>query len=152
MARLLMGRNAVLYVSDSAFTASGLVALARGKDFTVTDEAAEVQGSARDMEYDVFDVGSKTFGVEVEVNEIAVDPDAGTARALVQAAYDGNTELYVVICKGDKAVDSGKAIKFKGKVFSHGLNLPEGDMATVPITIKPSDPDNPPTRVATPLA
>lgn len=152
MARLRLGRDYKVYISDSAFTAAGLVEVTRAKDIAITDEAAEVVGTARDLEYDVVDVGSKSFGVEFEINQLATDPGSGTDRALLEAAYDGNSELFVVVCRGAKDADGGKGIKFKGKVFKYGQDAPEGDMARISVVLKNSDPDNPPTRVSTPLS
>lgn len=152
MARLRLGRDAKVFISDAAFTASGLVEVTKAKDITITDEAAEITGTARDLEYDVVDVGSKTFGVEFSVNQLATDPGSGTDRALLEAAYDANTELFIIVTRGAKDADCGKAYKFKGKVTKYSPDYPEGDMGVISVTLKPSDPDNPPSRVATPLS
>lgn len=150
MARLRLGRDAKVYISASAFTASGLIEVRRGGDITVTDSAKEVVGEARDLEYDVNDVGSKTFGVEMEVLQEA--DDEGTDIAALEAAYDASSELFVIVANAAKDVASGKAIKFKGKVFDFGTARGLGEHTKRKLVLKNTDPDNPPTRVTTPLA
>ena len=152
MAGLRLGRDAKVYISDAAFTAAGLIEVDRAKDITVTDEAAEHTASARDMEYDVADVGSKTFSVEFDLNIYKTDPANGTAHDLLRDAYDGNSELFVIVTNGDKAVDCGSAIKFKGKVFKWPSELGATDFGKRSVLLKNTDPDSPPTRVTTPLA
>jgi hypothetical protein len=152
MARLKPGRDAKVYISDAAFTASGLVEVTRAKDIVINDEAAEVVGSARDLEYNIYDQGGKDFSIEFDVNQLATDPGSGTDRALLQASYDAGSELFVIVTRGAKDADSGAAIKLKGKVMKYAPNYGEGEMGTISVVIKPTDPDNPPTRISTPLS
>lgn len=152
MGQVRWGRKARVYISDSAYTASGLVMVRRTKDITTTDEADDQVAEARDLEYKVHNQGAKDFTLEFDK---LLDADAetdGDDIDLLKKAYDDGSELYVVVAKGLKDATTGKALKFKGIVLGWSEEFPEGEAAKVSVKIVPSDPDDPPTRVTTPLA
>ncbi|MGC3968936.1 MAG: hypothetical protein QM775_16665 [Pirellulales bacterium] len=150
MSRLQMGRKGRLYVSATEPTIAAFKLLMRGKDITHTDEAEQVAGSARDLAYKVYDQGEKDFGIEIELNELEGDPETGDGRDIVSDAYHSGAEIWVLLCKNVHSVASGEAVLAHCKVFSNGVDHPEGDFAKRPVILKPSDPDNEPTRVPTP--
>lgn len=144
------GRSARIYISDSAFTASGLVMIRRTKDITSIDEADDQVAEARDVAYKVHNQGAKEGGVEFD-KWLDAD-DTGADNILLKAAYAAGSELYVVVCKDLKTVASGEALKFKGILLGWPEDLPEGEVGKQSLKLVPSDPDSMPTRVSTPLA
>lgn len=149
MAKIRYGRKARLYYHTSAFTASGLTEITRCKDITLTDEARDMAASASDLEYDVHEQGGKEFSVEFEKLLEATDQTTLTA---LRNSYINRTDLYFVLCRDVKGNASGSAITFVGRVMTWNENTPEDGPGSVKIKLRPTDPDNLPTRVSTPLA
>ena len=59
MAKLRFGRKGRVYYHTSSFAASGVIEVTRTKDIEFTDEAEDMSGTARDLEYNIHEQGGK---------------------------------------------------------------------------------------------
>lgn len=144
------GRTACLYVSADAYTASGLKLVTRSKDIDFPDEAEDIKAEARDLAYAVHSAGIKD--ASISFSRLLEANDSAEALTVLRNAYDAGTDLYCVVTRKPKAVASGKAKRFVGKVIQFAEKYPENGPATVDVKIVPSDPDHLPERVDTPLS
>lgn len=150
MAKINWGRQGRVYIASDVVVAASLVEVRRTKDITTTWEAKTATAEARDLDCDVNQQAGKTFQLEFEMLIEATDD--GSDVQLLRDAFDAGTDLYVVVARNKKNVASGKAIAFKGQVFQFPDGMAQGEASSRSIVIKPSDPDNLPARVNTPLA
>ncbi len=151
MAKIARGRKAKVYIHASAYTASGLIEVRRTKDITLTNEAKTATAEARDLEYDMNAQAGKTLELSFD-RLIEVANDDATDIAALESSFDNGTDLWVVVTRDAKDVASGDALKFVGVVTNMSETFANGEFAGYSFVIKPSHPDNMPTRVTTPLA
>lgn len=146
----LNGRSAKVYLSDTAYTAAGLVDLENTTDdFDNPDEAETAQVMARDLDYVLNMLGIKTTSISGSILRRKTN---GTGAALLQTSYDAQSPLYVVILPKAKSVSGVSGVKFVGVVSKFQSPIPQVGPRKWEFTILPTDPDNMPTRVTTPLS
>lgn len=147
MARNYWGREARLYVAVVTYDEitgepidpadDDLLEVTRTQDLGLTEEATDMKAEARDLEYGVHAQGGKDLSVETECL-LALDEAADDDKAAIRAASDDGTELWVLLTRQDRHLDSGGGLLAICEVFGWPKKLPENGVETATLTFKPS--------------
>ena len=135
--RVAWGRKAVLTANGTTITGT--------KDITTDDQADVQTAECRDEEYKTHNKGAKEFTLEFDV---LLKQTNDASIQILEDSYDEeddeDAEITFVLRRGP----GEKGITFVGQVFKWPEEFPEGDAGKIHVVCKPTDPDNPPTRVA----
>jgi|TARA_R110000868_G_scaffold410438_1_gene698458 hypothetical protein len=160
MANLARGRQACIYVAPVEYDEEDgsilpvllgdMTLVRRLKDISATVEAKTVSGTTRDLEYEFNAQDGKAL--EVTADRLIEEAESGGDYEILRDAFINDSELWVLLTRQERGVDTDDGLMFVGEMFGWPENLPEGEMVNTTLTFKPSDPDESPVVVAAAFA
>lgn len=157
--KISWGRKAQVHVAPVEYDEAGailpldigdLVRVRRLKDVTTTREAKGATATARDLECDVHDQNGQTW--EHQGEKLFDADDSADDIPLLREAFDLGSELWVLITRGPLSQATGTGMLSVAQLFGLPESMPEAEATSTTLIFKPTDPDELPQKVTTPVA